>query len=167
MSRAIEPGAERAGSSGTPAEASLLLPVLRGLLRLGWVHQMSRAAVELPWYEKRIDLAIAGRDRLITVELKVDRWRRAIEQAYLNRWVAEEAWVALWHAHVTPQAVQAAADAEVGLMIVTWRTVYPVQYPGLPPRAPDAALDDALRASAASLRDLLSFASAYASSTLA
>lgn len=150
------------GGAVAPAEAALLLPVLRGLLRLGWAHQMTPAAVEVPWHQKRIDLVVADERRLLTVELKVDKWRRAIEQAYVNRWAADEAWVALWHSYVTPDAVRRAADAQVGLMIVTRRTVYPMQYPGPPPRSSDLAVRDTLGARESRLRDLISSAIRHA-----
>lgn len=155
----LEPAVPRRSAvQGSPPETALLLPVLHGFLRMQWAHQMSPAAVELPWHQKRIDLAVTNDLGLITVELKVDKWRKAIEQAYLNRWIAEQAWVALWHSHVTPQALKAATDAQVGLMVVTRRSVYPVRYPGRPPRTRDPSLSAAVAAGMTRVRDLLTLA---------
>jgi hypothetical protein len=146
--------------SGLPAESELLLPVLRGLIRLRWAGQMSPAAIEVPWHQKRVDVAVAtDRAGLIAIELKVSNWRKAVDQAHVNRWAATSSWVALWHECITEDAWRYAADAGVGVLAVTARTIYPLTTPQPPPR-PDGAAR--LRAEIAQaglrLRDLLSVA---------
>ncbi len=79
----------------SPPERQLLLPTLRGLLRLGWATQMTSAGVEIPWHQKRIDLAFMQGDDVVAIELKVDKWRKAVDQAFVNRWAAERSWVAI------------------------------------------------------------------------
>jgi hypothetical protein len=143
-------------TSARPAEASLLRPTLLGLLRLGWLHQMSPAAAEVPWYQKRLDLAFVGvRPEIgaVAVELKVDDWRGAIEQARLNRLLTCQSWVALWQA--TPPVVRWASTAGVGVLIITSRGVYPTQYPraGTPI---STALEGQIRSEGQRVRDLLS-----------
>lgn len=139
-----------------PPEAALLRPTIRGLLRLGRVNQMSLAGTEMPWHQKRVDLAVMWDRQTLAVELKVDNWRRAVEQAYINRWYADESWVGLWHAYLTPAAVRAASDAGVGVLVVTRGTIYPLQSPSRPPR-PNVGgdLSETLRARGVRVRDLL------------
>lgn len=126
--------ASRASTSAVmPPERALLRPVLRGLLRLGWANQMSLAADEVRWHEKRIDLVVAPPGGgTLALELKVSDWGRAISQAYVNRWVADQSWVVVWHSRVTPRSFDAALEASVGLMVVTWDTIYPIIRPGSP-----------------------------------
>jgi hypothetical protein len=100
---------------------------------------MSPAAMELPWHQKRIDLAFSSSGvGVISVELKVSKWRKAIDQAYVNRWASTYAWVGVWHECITKDTYTYAKSAGVGLLAVTARTVYPLSYPERSPR-PDAA----------------------------
>lgn len=142
--------------SPTPPEAALMLPVLRALLRIRWTSQMSRASTEIRWHQKSVDLGFISDDGLVVVELKVSDWRRAIRQAFVNRWVAESSWVALWHDCVTAGAVEAAREAGVGLLIVTRDTAYPMIMPG-PAKRPggESPVQDALVARGTRMRDLL------------
>lgn len=141
-----------------PPEAQMLLPVLRGTLRLGWAQQMSRAAVEVPWHQKRVDLALSSTGfGVITVELKVSKWRRAIDQAYVNRWVCSSSWVGLWHECITHETYRYAHENEVGLLAVTANTVYPLIWPGPSPRPGGALrLEPNIAAAGLTVRDLLS-----------
>lgn len=140
----------------SPPEAALLLPVLRAMLRIRWTSQMSRASTEIRWHQKRVDLGFMSDDGLVVVELKVSDWRRAVRQAFLNRWVAQSSWVALWHEGVTLAAVEAAREAGVGLLVVTRRTAYPLVKPG-PPMRPGAEspVQEALFEHGTRMRDLL------------
>jgi hypothetical protein len=113
--------------SAYPAEAALLLPTLRGLVRLAWADQMTPAGLEIAWHQKRVDLVVASSGTgVLAVELKVSKWRRAIDQAYVNRWAATSSWVALWHACITAKTYRYAQQAGVGVLAVTANTVYPV-----------------------------------------
>ena len=144
------------GRRNMPAESLLLRPTIHGLLRMRRINQMSLAGVELRWHQKRLDFAVLAGDQTVAVELKVDNWRRAVEQAYVNRWYADESWIGLWHLAITPAAVAAAAEAGVGVLIVTRRTVYPLHRP---PPAPHlragTELRELLRAGRTRVRDVL------------
>jgi hypothetical protein len=141
-----------------PPEAALLLPVLRGVLRMQWASQMSKADIEVRWHQKRLDLAVlSGDERLMVVELKVGDWRRAVDQAFVNRWAADSSWVALWHEKVTGAAYEAAQEAGVGLLIVTKRTVYPALRPDMPVRPGEVtSVFDSVTRGTTRIRDLLS-----------
>jgi hypothetical protein len=140
----------------TPPEAALMLPVLRAALRIGWASQMTPACVEIPWYQKRLDLGLISGEGLVVVELKVTDWRRAIRQAYVNRWIAESSWVALWHKNISSTTYEVAHEAGVGVLVVTRRTAYPWVSPGPPVRPDDGSpIRDEIRARGTRIRDLL------------
>lgn len=110
-----------------PPENDLLLPVLRGVIRLGWAGQMTPAAVEVPWHQKRVDLAVLpDASSLIAIELKVAKWRQAVDQAYVNRWASTSSFVAIWHQCITLDTYSYATSQGVGLLAVTENTVYPL-----------------------------------------
>lgn len=134
----------------------MMLPVLRAALRLGWASQMSPASAEIPWYQKRVDLGFVSDDRLVVVELKVADWSRAIKQAYVNRWVADESWIGIWHEHVSASTYDAARTSGVGLLVVTKETAYPWLTPGPALRPDDTSpLLQHIDAHGLRLRDLL------------
>lgn len=133
----------------------MMQPVLRGLLRWRWASPMTPAAAEVRWYQKRVDLAFVSiRVGAVAIELKVDDWSRAIEQARLNRLLTSQSWVALWHASST-RAVRSASHAGVGLLIVTDRGVYPALYPRVG-GADGELLKRDVRVAGTRVRDLLS-----------
>lgn len=141
-----------------PAEEALMRPLLHGLLRAGWVNQMSLAADEVPWHEKRIDLVMRSTGgRVLAIELKVRDWGKAINQAYLNRWVADESWVAVWHSRFTPTAWDAARDSGVGVLVVTVDTAYELLRPASPLASvsSDGPIQATLVNRATRVRDLL------------
>jgi hypothetical protein len=117
---------------------------------------MSRASTEIRWHQKRLDLGLLSTEGLIVVELKVADWRRAIRQAHVNRWIAKESWVALWHETASDAAFSAAVDLGVGLLLVTENTAYPWLLPA-PPVRPDAEspLHDEIATRGTRIRDLL------------
>jgi hypothetical protein len=136
----------------------MLLPVLRGVLRMDWgASQMSKAAIEVRWHQKRLDLCVLpGDERLHVVELKVGDWRRAVDQAFVNRWAADSSWVALWHEKVTDATYAAALDAGVGLLIVTKMTVYPALRPAPPVRPGEVtSVSESVKRGTTRIRDLL------------
>lgn len=140
-----------------PPEAALMLPVLRAALRAGWASQMSRACVEIPWYQKRLDLGLVSDGGLVVIELKVTDWRCAIRQAFVNRWIARSSWVALWHESITCKTYDAAREAEVGILVVTRGTAYPWIEPGPPVRPDDGSpIRDEIFTRGTRMRDLLS-----------
>lgn len=141
-----------------PPEAALLLPVLRGVLRMDWgASQMSKAGIEVRWHQKRLDLCVLpGDERLHVIELKVGDWRRAVDQAFVNRWAADSSWVALWHEKLTGAAYEAVQEAGVGLLIVTRRTVYPSLRPAPPVRPGEVtSVFESVKRGTTRIRDLL------------
>jgi hypothetical protein len=133
-----------------------MLPVLRATLRIGWASQMSPASTEIRWHQKRLDLALIGAEGLVAIELKVTDWRRAIRQAHVNRWVAKESWVALWHEAANNSAFNAAGDLGVGLLVVTENTAYPWLMPEPPVRpSAESPLRDLIATRGTRVRDLL------------
>jgi len=141
--------------SSRPAETTLLRPTLLGLLRLGWVSQMTPAETEVRWHQKRIDLAFVSSMPAVgcvAVELKVDNWASVLRQARLNRILSPSSWVAT--PNVSELQERRARSLGVGILLVTARGVYPVLYP-----ARDAGreqiLIDAISARGRRIRDLL------------
>ena len=133
-----------------------MLPVLRGLLRLTWFDQMTLAAAEVPWHQKRVDLVLMRDEDVFAVELKVSKWKKAIDQAAVNRWASDSSWVALWHDCITADALAYAREAGVGILAVTANTAYPLTHPHRPTRtaaAPRLAAEVTARGSR--VRDLL------------
>lgn len=150
------PASAPSAKRGRPEE-SLLRPTLLGLLRLGWVSQMSFADVEVRWHQKRIDLAFMGTEANAyptAIELKVNSTGRAIDQASLNRYLTSASWVATW-AMPSPAVLRRAQAKGVGILLVTERGAYPVLSPASgEPRT--SALAEHLLNRRRRVRDLLS-----------
>jgi hypothetical protein len=139
-----------------PPEGAMMLPVLRAALRIGWASQMSLASTEIRWHQKQLDLGLVSGSGLFVVELKVADWRRAVRQAFVNRWIAEASWVALWHETTGEAAYNAAAEAGVGILVVTEKTAYPWLLPA-PPIHPneESPITRAIQTRGTRVRDLL------------
>jgi hypothetical protein len=99
---------------------------------------------------------VVSAEGLVVVELKVADWRRAIRQAHVNRWIAKESWVALWHETINEAAFAAASDLGVGLLVVTANTAYPGLDPAPPVRSDiESPIRHEIKMSGTRLRDLL------------
>ena len=46
---------------------------------------------------KRIDLVTIKKKELVSIEVKISNWRKALQQAYANLYVFDYSYVALWH----------------------------------------------------------------------
>lgn len=138
-------------------EGDLVTPTLRALLRLRLCNQMTPAALELAWHQKRIDMAfLAPGTGLTAIEFKVAAWQRAIDQAFMNRWCSDASWVAVWHHHISARTYAAAVEAGVGLLVVLRTTAYPLVAPAAPPPGASAErLAIGLQKRGTRLRDLL------------
>lgn len=140
------------------AERTLLRPTIVGLLRLGWLNQMTLADTEIPWHQKRVDFGFISRSedvRTVAIELKVDSTSRAIEQAELNRYLTPSSWVATWTLPRSSMLAKA-ERAGVGMMIVVEpRGVYPIAYPRVG-RPYTTAFVDHLQVRRRRVRDVLS-----------
>jgi len=51
---------------------------------------------EIRFLEKKIDLIYIKRKQLISIELKVQNWKRALWQAYVNQLFTSKSYVCLW-----------------------------------------------------------------------
>lgn len=67
------------------AEVNLLAPLVGWLQRRRQLRHDAVVIEELPWFGRRIDLAVLTRSGIaLSFELKLAHNRRAIEQSYLN-----------------------------------------------------------------------------------
>jgi len=46
---------------------------------------------------KRIDIVTLRNQKLVSIEVKISNWKKALQQAYTNLYVADYSYVALWH----------------------------------------------------------------------
>ncbi len=75
---------------------------------------------EVPLFENRIDLVVHDRrfSKIIAVEVKVDKWFRALQQAVLYRMCADKVYVALSEEFVHRVDIQQMKEYGVGLLSV-------------------------------------------------
>jgi hypothetical protein len=74
-------------------ESSLLGPVTKYIKRMGFRLQV----LELPFYERSVDIYGFSKitNKTIAIELKLHKWKKAIEQALLYQLCADEAYIAM------------------------------------------------------------------------
>ena len=74
-------------------ESSLLDPIAGYIKRKGFSVQAS----ELPFYERSVDVYgfSTKNNKTIAIELKLHKWKKAIEQALLYQLCADEAYIAM------------------------------------------------------------------------
>ena len=86
---------KRVSRAGGPfaLERDLLEPTSRFLREESYWLQRE----ETPFYEQRMDLLVysPSRDLTIAVELKLERWKRAVEQALLYQLCADRVYIAM------------------------------------------------------------------------
>lgn len=66
----------------------------------------------------RTDVVLLVDDQLIAVEAKRSDWKRAVSQAVLNRYYADQSYVALWEGSISPSVLQTACEFGVGILEV-------------------------------------------------
>lgn len=73
---------------------------------------------EIPVRKKRIDLYFVHQNypKTIAVELKIQKWKEALRQAYQNRFYAQMSYVGLWHEHLTDSAVSKILSYGLGIL---------------------------------------------------
>jgi hypothetical protein len=77
-----------------PGERRMVAALLRWLVSARWIGSASRAAFEVPWRGRRIDLVtMTGRGQLSAFEFKLGGTRRVFEQAMYNSISAHRSWV--------------------------------------------------------------------------
>jgi hypothetical protein len=76
-----------------PKRESLMMPAVRAYFR----QQYQQHTLELPFYEHRIDLYgySPETDCTVAVELKLHKWRRAVEQALLYQLCSDYVFIAV------------------------------------------------------------------------
>jgi len=67
----------------------------------------------------RTDLCVFADGQLIAIEAKLSNRRRAISQAYFNRYYADRSYIAVLDHHVTDQLTKAAREWELGILAVS------------------------------------------------
>lgn len=80
--------------------------------------QYSLVKQEVPFLSRCIDLVLLDKhNNIISIELKVDKWRHAIEQACDHKLGSDYAYICLPRRHVTEKLLNAVKKDGVGLMI--------------------------------------------------
>ena len=98
-------------------ETSLLQPVLRHLRG----RRFTRVLTEVPFYDYRIDVfGFSGSEDLtVGVELKLDKWRRAFEQALVYQLCVDLSLVALPNATALRADLDLFAGSGIGVISVS------------------------------------------------
>lgn len=96
-------------------ESALLAPIKRLFPQR---HYVVRS--EVPFNGKSIDVLAMDRKtrRLIAIELKVDKWRKALRQAAVYQLCANRVYVGLWHKHVNPQNLGLISSYGLGVIAI-------------------------------------------------
>jgi hypothetical protein len=79
---------------------------------------------QVPLARKRIDLVFVQRRKPLTisVELKIENWRKALWQATVNFQVSQESYIALWHRYIhrAEKQMDVLRAYGVGLIVVEY-----------------------------------------------
>lgn len=75
---------------------------------------------EIPFNGKTIDVLVLDRKtrRLIAIELKVRKWRKALRQAAVYQLCASQVYIALWHKHLNETNKELIAKYGLGIIEV-------------------------------------------------
>ena len=105
----------------SPGERRMVAGLLRWLVAAGWLGSASRAAFEVPWRGRRIDLVtITGRGQLSAFEFKLGGTRRVFEQAIYNSGSAHRSYV-VSGAHPRSDYRELARSQGLGIFVVNGR----------------------------------------------
>ena len=102
------------------SQETAMLPVLLDWLRTsGRVREGSVIAEELPWFGRRVDLAVLTRSGvLLSFELKLQHNRRVIEQAARNALTFDRSYV-VTGARPGVELIQLARELGLGIVVMT------------------------------------------------
>ena len=126
----------------SPGERRMVAGLLRWLVGAGWLGSASRAAFEVPWRGRRIDLVtITGRGQLSAFEFKLGGTRRVFEQAIYNSGSAHRSYV-VSGAHPRSAYRELARSQGLGIFVVNGK-VELLQRPAA--KQPQTELSRALR----------------------
>jgi hypothetical protein len=75
---------------------------------------------EVPFYRKSIDIIILDKKtkQIIAIELKVNKWKKALRQAFVYQMCSNKVFVALWHKHVNAECINTFNKYGIGLIEV-------------------------------------------------
>lgn len=75
---------------------------------------------EIPFNGKTIDVLLMDRKshRLIAIELKVHKWKKALRQAAVYQLCASQVYIALWHKHINETNKELIANYGLGIIEV-------------------------------------------------
>ncbi len=98
-------------------ESSLLNPVAQYIKRKGYRIQ----AQELPFYQRSVDIYAFSttNNKTIAIELKLHKWKKAIEQALLYQLCADEAYIAMPKKFIGRVSLDMLAKYGIGLLSVS------------------------------------------------
>lgn len=87
-----------------------------------WQASNMHVKRQVPYFGKRIDIVIfdAHSQEIKAIEIKVSDWRKGLRQAYLNKTVCHNSYVAVWHNH-SRKAVENSSEFQrlgIGLIII-------------------------------------------------
>lgn len=115
-----------------PSENDLLKPVLRLYPRRDF-----RRLLEVPLGQKKIDLMCVPRKHdspRVCIELKIKNWKVALWQASVNRQIADESYIAIWHRYSHRVQQDLLEHYGVGLIAVFRTKATVLARPCRPPR---------------------------------
>ena len=67
---------------------------------------------------KQIDMVTLKNRRLISIEVKINNWKKALQQAYSNLYVFDYSYVALWHKTVPNVDLKIFKELGIGILEV-------------------------------------------------
>ena len=67
---------------------------------------------------KKIDLVVVKKQTIISIEVKISNWRKALQQAYVNLYSFDYSYVALWHKTVPNVDVNIFKNLGIGILKV-------------------------------------------------
>lgn len=75
---------------------------------------------EISFHGKSIDVLLMNRKshRLIAIELKVNKWKKALRQAAVYQLCASHVYIALWHKHINDKNKKIIANYGIGIIEV-------------------------------------------------
>lgn len=101
------------------SEEQLKAPLLEWLQRRRRFNEGTYTLEEMPWFNRKIDLVTISPTRLVTAyELKLNSFRRAVEQAAYNRMAFDRAYV-VTASRPSDKNLSLAIEAKVGVILVT------------------------------------------------
>lgn len=100
------------------AEKQLQEPLLEWLRQNRRIGRGTEVFEEVPWFGRKVDLVTVTRSRRITAyELKLNSFRRAVEQAAYNRIAFDRAFV-VTASFPTPSSLELAVEVGVGVIVI-------------------------------------------------